>query len=89
MIQVCIWLPPAQTPVILEKRYTKMNVKMLLFTFRQIRGIIYKSVTEAVVLMDHGDKCHWDVLFKVEEIELLITKLQVTLVQDAFTRFIN
>ena len=89
MIQVCIWLPPAQTPVILEKRYAKMNVKMLHFTFRQIRGIIYKSVTEAVVLMDHGDKCHWDVLFKVEATELLITKLQAIRVQNALAKFIN
>ena len=40
-------------------------------------------------MMEVGDKYHWDVLFKVEVMELLITKLPEILAKVAFTKLIN
>ena len=85
----CTWHPLVQAPVIMEKRCLDMNAKLLDGHFRQILGEHYKLDMEVIVQMDLGDKCLWDVLFKVETMELLIIKLQVTLVQDALARFIN
>ena len=57
IIKVCISHPAVQAPVILEKRYPKMNAKMLHLYFSQIRVQLCKSVAGVVALTDHGDKC--------------------------------
>ena len=67
----------------------KMNVKLQDARFGQARKEIYRLGQVELAGGSVGDKYHWAVLFKVEVMELLITKYPEILAKVALPTFFN